>query len=85
MFSTRFDLLGEMRKRTLCEIAITGLATLVHEFLHVKFENRGYNRYAEEAIVRKLEAQHMREWGEELEEDIATILSQGLARSSGSC
>lgn len=78
LFRTRFDLLGEMRKRTVCEIAITGLATLIHEFLHVKFENRGYNRYAEEAIVKKLEAQHMRDWGEELEENISTILAEGM-------
>ncbi len=78
LFRTRFDILGEMRKRTVCEIAITGLATLVHEFLHVKFENRGYNRYAEEAIVRKVEAQHMREWREELDENIATILADGI-------
>ncbi len=78
MFRTRFDILSEMGKKTVSEIAMTGLATLIHEFLHVKFENRGYNRYVEEAIVRKLEAQHMREWGEELEENIATIIAEGM-------
>lgn len=82
LFRTRFDLLSNVARKTVCEAAITCLATLIHEFLHVKFENRGYNYYAEESIVRKLEDHYMREWGDELDERIATILIDGMPSPS---
>jgi hypothetical protein len=78
IFKTRFHDLSNLGRKIICEIAITGLSTLIHEILHVKFENRGYNPYAEEAIVRKLEAHHTGEWGEELDENIARILADGI-------
>ncbi len=75
LFRRQFDQLSDKARKILCEIAVSGLGTLIHEFLHVKFEHAGMGPYAEEAIVRKLEHQHMREWATKLDEDIANILA----------
>jgi len=75
LFRRHFDQLSDIGRKILCEIALSGLGTLIHEFLHVKFEHAGMGRYSEEAVVRKLEHQHMREWGTKLEEDITNILA----------
>ncbi len=50
------------QRRRLGEICVSAISTLIHEMLHVKFENRGLSRYSEEAIVRKLEKQYAQEW-----------------------
>ena len=55
------DLSSEARK-LLREIQVSTISTLVHEVLHVKFGNSGISRYAEEAIVRKLEKRYMQDW-----------------------
>jgi len=62
LFRKAFDDLSDRRKRLLYEIGQNAIATLVHEILHVKFEARAYGRYAEESIVRKLEAEYMDGW-----------------------
>ena len=79
LFRRQFDQLSNIARKILCEIALNGLGTLIHEFLHVKFEHAGMGRYAEEAVVRKLEHQHMAEWGRKLVEDIANILAGSVA------
>jgi hypothetical protein len=35
---------------------------MIHEILHVKFQQRDMSRYGEEALVRKLESQFMQGW-----------------------
>jgi hypothetical protein len=62
LFRETFDDLSDREKRLLYEIAHTAVATLIHEILHVKFESRGFNSYAEESLVRKLEAKYMEGW-----------------------
>jgi hypothetical protein len=62
LFRTIFNDLSDRKKRLVYEIAQTAVATLIHEILHVKFESRGFNSYAEESIVRKLEAKYMEGW-----------------------
>ncbi|HEX4920411.1 MAG TPA: hypothetical protein VFV92_06685 [Candidatus Bathyarchaeia archaeon] len=62
LFTTSFDGLSDRKKRLLYEIAHSAVSTLVHELLHVKFESRGLNSYAQEALVRKLEAKYMMGW-----------------------
>lgn len=62
LFRTPYEALPDRKKRLLYEISENGIATLIHEILHVKFESRGLNSYAEEAIVRKLEANYMEGW-----------------------
>src|SRR2546425_7386304 len=60
--------LSDDARRLMREIRLSCLSTLVHEALHVKFGDSGMSRYAEEAIVRKLERNHMREWQLELDD-----------------
>ncbi len=62
LFKTVPSQLNSSESRTLREIYASALSTLIHEMLHVKFETRGYSRYSEEAIVRKLEKQYVQDW-----------------------
>ena len=62
LFTTTFEGLSDSKKRLLYEIANNAVSTLIHELLHVKFESRGLNSYAQEALVRKLEAKYMEGW-----------------------
>jgi hypothetical protein len=61
-FNTPAGQLSSSQLKMLREISVSAITTLIHEVLHVKFENRGLSRYAEEAIVRKLEKQYAHEW-----------------------
>lgn len=62
LFQASFDGLSERKKRLLYEIAESAVATLIHEILHVKLQARQYGSYAEESLVRKLEAKYMEGW-----------------------
>ena len=62
LFRTSYEALNDRKRRLLYEISETAIATLIHEILHVKFESRRLNSYAEEALVRKLEANYMEGW-----------------------
>src|SRR3989304_564639 len=61
-FKTPAGQLSSSQRNMLREISVSAITTLIHEVLHVKFENRGLSRYAEEAIVRKLEKKYAHEW-----------------------
>ena len=62
VFKTPWKELSETQRKVMHEASLSAISTLIHEVLHVKFENRGYSRYAEEAIVRKLERKYAQEW-----------------------
>jgi hypothetical protein len=62
LFRTSYEELSDRKKRLLYEISETGIATMIHEVLHVKFESRGFSSYVEESIVRKLESKYMEGW-----------------------
>jgi hypothetical protein len=47
---------------SLYEISESAVSTMIHEILHVKFQERSMSRYGEEALVRKLERQFMEGW-----------------------
>ncbi len=68
LFKTPLDQLSWTQKKTLRDILLSAVSTLIHEVLHMKFETRGYSRYAEEAIVGKLERKYAQEWIENLPE-----------------
>ncbi len=70
LFKTSASRLNDFERTTLREICVSAISTLIHEVLHVKFESRGFSRYSEEAIVRKLENQYAREWLTNLPLDI---------------
>ena len=53
--------LSQRKIRLLYEMSEAAVSTMIHEILHVKFQQRGMSRYGEEALVRKLEGQFMQE------------------------
>lgn len=62
LFQTPWKSLSDRQRKFLSEASLSAISTLIHEVLHVKFENRGYSRFSEEGIVRKLERQYAQEW-----------------------
>ncbi len=62
VFKTPVQGLSLTQRKILREASLSAISTLIHEVLHVKFETRNLSRYAEEAIVRKLEKQYAEEW-----------------------
>jgi len=74
MFKTAVAELSAAQQKTLREVLVSTITTLIHEILHVKFENRQYSRYVEEAIVRKLERKYAEEWFESLSLDYPSLL-----------
>ena len=68
LFRTPLGQLSWTQRKLIREVVLSAVSTLIHEVLHVKFETRGYSRYAEEAIVRKLEKKYAHEWIENLPE-----------------
>ena len=74
MFKTAVTELSASQQKTLREVLVSAITTLIHEVLHVKFENRQCSRYAEEAIVRKLESKYAEEWFESLSLDYPGLL-----------
>ena len=74
LFRTPYDSLTDRKKRLLYEISETAIATMIHEILHVKFESRGLNSYAEESIVRKLETNYMQGWESTISGSVRNVL-----------
>lgn len=70
LFRTPPEQLSSTQRNLLRDILLCAVSTLIHEVLHVKFEARNYSRYAEEAIVRKLERKYAQEWIEQLPETL---------------
>ena len=68
---------SQRRLRSLYEISESAVSTMIHEVLHVKFQQRSMSRYGEEALVRKLERQFMEGW----EDWILAPIQQALART----
>ena len=75
LFKTPPQSLSVSYQQALRDILVSAVSTLIHEILHVKFENREYSRYAEEAIVRKLEKKYTEEWFQSLSIDYPSLLS----------
>ena len=65
LFRTGFEGLSQRKLKLLSEISESAVSTMIHEILHVKFQQRSMGRYGEEALVQKLERQFMQgceEW-----------------------
>ncbi len=75
LFKTPPEQLSPSQKNALQEMLVSAITTLIHEVLHVKFENRQYSRYAEEAIVRKLEKKYAEEWFDTFSLDYPSLLA----------
>lgn len=61
LFRADLRSLSQRKLRLLYEMSEAAVSTMIHEILHVKFGQRGMNRYGEESLVRKLEGQFMQE------------------------
>jgi hypothetical protein len=62
LFRAGFQSLSQRNLKLLHEISESAVSTMIHEILHVKFQQRDMSRYGEEALVRKLESQFMQGW-----------------------
>jgi hypothetical protein len=76
-FRTPLEDLSDRERKLLRQIAESAVATLIHEIFHAKFRGRNISRYAEEAIVRKMENQYMSGW----EETISVVTQRRFTQS----
>ena len=75
LFHARIESLSQRKLKLLLQMSESAVSTMIHEILHVKFQQRGMSRYGEEALVRKLERQFMQGW----EDWILVPVQQALA------
>jgi hypothetical protein len=64
LFREGLEDLSQRKLKLLYEISESAVSTMIHEILHVKFQQRSMSRYGEEALVQKLERQFMQGWEE---------------------
>ena len=67
LFSARPIDLSIAQRKFLGEVATAAVSTLIHEVLHVKFQQQGLSRDVEEGMVQRLERTYMRQWAERLD------------------
>jgi NurA-like 5'-3' nuclease len=71
------------QRKFIGEIATAAISTLIHEVLHVKFQQRNIARYIEEGMVQRLEKTYMREWADKLDEVLRSQFSAGVGSGRG--
>ncbi len=67
LFRTSLNQLSLAQRKLIGEIATAAISTLIHEVLHVKFQQRSLARYVEEGMVQRLEKTYMRQWADKLD------------------
>jgi hypothetical protein len=77
LFRAALESQSQRKLRILHEISESAVSTMIHEILHVKFQQRGMSRYAEETLVRKLERQFMEAWEDWILVPVQQALSMG--------
>ena len=75
LFHAGIERLSQRKLKLLLQMSESAVSTMMHEILHVKFQQRSMSRYGEEALVRKLERQFMEGW----EDWILVPVKQALA------
>jgi hypothetical protein len=78
LFSTSLDGLSIAQRKLIGEIATAAISTLIHEVLHVKFQQRSLARYVEEGMVQRLEKTYMRQWADKLDGLLRSQFSPGI-------
>ena len=68
LFAYSLSQLSLGQRKLIGEIATAAISTLIHEVLHVKFQQRSLARYVEEGMVQRLEKTYMRQWAGKLDE-----------------
>jgi hypothetical protein len=79
LFATHLNDLSIAQRKLIGEIATAAISTLIHEVLHVKFQQRSFARYVEEGMVQRLEKTYMRQWADKLD-----VVLKSQFQSSGS-
>jgi hypothetical protein len=79
LFATSLIQLTLAQRKLVGEIATAAISTLIHEVLHVKFQQRSLFRYVEEGMVQRLEKTYMRQWADKLD-----VALKSQFQSSGS-
>jgi hypothetical protein len=67
LFVAHLNDLSIAQRKLIGEIATAAISTLIHEVLHVKFQQRSLARYVEEGMVQRLEKTYMRQWADKLD------------------
>ena len=67
LFATHLNDLSVAQRKLIGETATAAISTLIHEVLHVKFQQRRLARYVEEGMVQRLEKTYMRQWANKLD------------------
>src|SRR5438132_3405541 len=67
LFAAHLNDLSVAQRKLIGEIASAAISTLIHEVLHVKFQQGSLARYVEEGMVQRLEKTYMRQWADKLD------------------
>jgi NurA-like 5'-3' nuclease len=67
LFASSLSELTLGQRKLIGEIATAAISTLIHEVLHVKFQQRSLARYVEEGMVQRLERTYMRQWADKFD------------------
>ena len=78
LFRSTLNQLSIAQRKLIGEIATAAISTLIHEVLHVKFQQRSLARYVEEGMVQRLEKTYMRQWAEKLDVVLRSQFSSGI-------
>jgi hypothetical protein len=78
LFASSLNRLSLAQRKLIGEIATAAISTLIHEVLHVKFQQRSLARYVEEGMVQRLEKTYMRQWADKLDGVLRSQFSSGI-------
>ena len=78
LFRNSLDELSVGQRKLISEIAAAAVSTLIHEVLHVKFQQRSLARYIEEGMVQRLEKTYMRQLADKLDGVLRSQFSSGI-------
>src|SRR5205823_14000965 len=78
LFVTHLNDLSVAQRKLIGEIATAAISTLIHEVLHVKFQQRSLARYVEEEMVQRLEKTYMRQLADKLDGVLRSQFSSGI-------
>jgi hypothetical protein len=82
LFTSSLNQLSTGQRKIIGEISAAALSTLIHEVLHVKFQQRSLAKYVEEGMVQRLERTYMRQWTNKLDGVLKSQFSAGIDRVS---
>src|SRR5881398_1650288 len=82
LFVTHLNDLSVAQRKLIGAIATAAISTLIHEVLHVKFQQRRLARYVEEGMVQRLEKTYMRQWANKLDGVLRSQFSSSIANVS---